>query len=166
MSKNIKETIKSLVEESINEETVIKQTKEHINNVGKNIDVFVKELNSRKDLHDKSKLEEPEFKTFVEFTPKLKNSTYGSEEYNSFIKDMAPALKHHYENNRHHPEYNSNGINGMNLIDILEMLADWHAASKRHADGDIIKSIEINKERFGISDQLYDILKNTITIFK
>jgi hypothetical protein len=37
---------------------------------------------------------------------------------------MAPALKHHYENNRHHPEHFKNNIDDMNLIDLIEMLCD------------------------------------------
>jgi hypothetical protein len=42
------------------------------------------------------------------------------------------------------------------------MLFDWKAATERHADGDIRKSIEINKERFKISEQLCDIFRNTV----
>jgi hypothetical protein len=41
------------------------------------------------------------------------------------------------------------------------MLCDWKAAGERHADGSITKSLEINKKRFGISDQLASILDNT-----
>lgn len=48
---------------------------------------------------------------------------------------------------------------------LVEMFFDWKAASERHADGDIFKSIEINKERFGLSEQLAEILKNTATRF-
>ena len=50
----------------------------------------------------------------------------------------------------------------MNLIDVIEMLCDWKAATMRHADGDIKKSIEINQKRFGYSDELKAILLNTI----
>jgi len=53
-------------------------------------------------------------------------------------------------------------VNNMNLFDLLEMIVDWLAATKRHADGDINKSIEINTERFGLSPQLVNILKNTV----
>lgn len=50
----------------------------------------------------------------------------------------------------------------MNLIDLLEMLIDWKAAGMRHADGgDIVKSIRINQERFGYSDELANFLFNT-----
>ena len=45
---------------------------------------------------------------------------------------------------------------------LIEMLADWKAASLRHANGDIFESLRINKERFQISDQLIEILENTI----
>jgi hypothetical protein len=41
------------------------------------------------------------------------------------------------------------------------MLVDWKAASERHATGDIWTSIEHNRERFGLSDQLVAILRNT-----
>jgi hypothetical protein len=42
------------------------------------------------------------------------------------------------------------------------MLCDWRAAALRHADGDIWKSIEINQKRFGYSDELKEIFKNTL----
>lgn len=41
------------------------------------------------------------------------------------------------------------------------MFFDWKAAGERHKDGNILKSIEINKDRFGMSEQLVDIFKNT-----
>jgi hypothetical protein len=54
------------------------------------------------------------------------------------------------------------GINGMTLLDLIEMICDWKAATLRHGDGDIYKSLEINAERFKYSGQLKQILKNTI----
>lgn len=97
-------------------------------------------------------------------TPKLAASTYGSDEYKQMLSQMQPALQHHYAHNRHHPEFYANGIDGMNLIDLLEMFVDWYAATRRHNDGDIYKSIEINRERFGMSDQLVQILKNSVKL--
>lgn len=99
---------------------------------------------------------------FDQFTPLLKNSTYGSEEYKKFLTEMKVGLDHHYENNSHHPEHFDNGIQGMSLFDLLEMLCDWKAATMRHADGDIHKSIEINQKRFGYSDELKKIFLNTL----
>lgn len=53
------------------------------------------------------------------------------------------------------------GITGMTLLDLVEMFCDWKAATERHADGSITKSIRINKDRFHITPQLTEILENT-----
>lgn len=79
-----------------------------------------------------------------------------------FSPGLKPAIDIHYKNNRHHPEHFANGIKDMTLLDLLEMLCDWKASSERHADGNIYRSIEINQSRFGYSDELKDILKNTV----
>jgi hypothetical protein len=111
--------------------------------------------------HDLSKLADPEKSAFDEYTPKLRACTYGSQEYEGFRRAMAPALAHHYAHNPQHPEYHPNGIRGMSLLDLIEMLADWKAATGRHADGDLSASISINQQRFGYSDELRAILTNT-----
>ena len=126
------------------------------------LQVVVCELLQRGLSHDQAKLEPPEADTFEAYTPKLRGATYGSEEYKTFLKEMAPALKHHYETYRHHPEHFPVGIHGMTLIDILEMLCDWKASSMRSNDGDIYKSLEINQKRFGYSDELKQIFVNTL----
>jgi len=137
-------------------------TLQHIKRVNELLLTAVSELLIRAGKHDSSKLESPEKELFDEYTPKLKNCTYGSEEYKEFLKGSKVALDHHYENNSHHPEHYENGVNGFDLFDLVEMLFDWKAATERHADGDIRKSIEINKERFKISEQLCDIFRNTV----
>jgi hypothetical protein len=53
------------------------------------------------------------------------------------------------------------GIDGMSLLDLIEMLCDWKAAGERHADGSMSRSLQINKERFQVSPQLQSILENT-----
>jgi hypothetical protein len=111
--------------------------------------------------HDASKLESPEKELFDTMTPKLKDCTYGSEEYKSFLKDLKPALDHHYKVNSHHPEHTDNGFSGMNLLDVLELFCDWKAASERHKNGNFQKSIEINAKRFNMDPQLVQIFENT-----
>jgi len=137
-------------------------TLQHITRVNELLMTAVSELLIRAGKHDNSKLENPEKELFDEYTPKLKQCTYGSDEYKEFLKELKVALDNHYANNSHHPEHYENGVNGFDLFDLTEMLFDWKASTERHADGDIIKSIEINKERFGLSEQLCDILRNTI----
>ena len=136
-------------------------TLRHIRRVDELLIQLATDLLERVGQHDYSKLEEPEKALFDEFTPKLRDSTYGSDEYKGFLAEMGAALQHHYEHNRHHPEHYSNGVDGMTLTDLAEMLADWKAAGERHADGDMAKSLTVQRERFGLSDQLFSILENT-----
>ena len=137
------------------------KTMRHIETVRNYLSFFVNQLIERGILHDQSKLESPEVDIFEEYTPKLRAVTYGSDEYKQFLKEMKPAVDHHYAHNRHHPEYFKNEIQGMHLIDLMEMLCDWKAAGLRHGDGDLLKSIEINQKRFGYGDELKGILINT-----
>jgi hypothetical protein len=139
----------------------IEDTKRHIEVVGNNLKLIIFHLRKRMETHDLSKMEAPEVQAFNEYTPKLADSTYGSEEYKGFLSELKPALDHHYATNRHHPEHFQEGIRGMNLVDIVEMFCDWYAATLRHNNGNIIRSIEINQERFNYSDDLKAILENT-----
>lgn len=134
----------------------------HIERVRNLLNLCVKEILDRAEKHDQSKLQSPEVELFTEYTPRLASSTFGSEEYNNCKKEMKVALDHHYANNRHHPEHFKNGIDDMSLFDLLEMLVDWKAASERHNDGNIRKSIEINGNRFNMSPQLITIFENTV----
>jgi len=143
-----------------------KDTQKHITRVDDLVQQFVVKLLKRAILHDKSKLEKEEKPYFDKYTPLLKKLTYNSPEYKDSLKKLQVALDHHYENNSHHPEHHENGIDDMDLMDICEMFFDWKAATERHEDGDIFKSLDSNKERFGLSDQLYNILKNTAKKFE
>ena len=76
------------------------------------------------------------------------------------------SLRHHYAHNRHHPEHFADGVNGMTLVDLVEMLADWKAATERTSPhGDLAESLPINGERYAIAPQLMDILTNTARHF-
>ena len=133
----------------------------HIKRVAELMAQASSELIKRANVHDNSKLESPEKELFDKFTPKLKSCTYGSDEYKEYLKELKVALDHHYLNNSHHPEHYKNGVNGFDLFDLIEMFFDWKAAGERHADGNIYKSIDINKDRFKLSKQTVNIFKNT-----
>jgi len=137
------------------------KTLRHMETVRNFIGECIRELTYRCQYHDQSKLEYPEVDIFEKFTPKLRDVKYGSEEYKKMLLEMKPAIDHHNISNRHHPEHFENGISGMNLIDLIELVCDWKAASMRNKEGDVIKSIEINQKRFGYSDELKEILLNT-----
>lgn len=137
-------------------------TYEHILQVQRHIQHVMNLLHIRALYHDQSKLNTPEVELFDELTPRLKDMTYGSEEYQKSLDELGVALDHHYEVNSHHPQHYPDGIRGMNLVDLVEMFCDWMAATQRMADGDIMKSIDINQSRFGYSDELAQILRNTV----
>lgn len=133
----------------------------HIRQVQTCLSDVILDLQVRARDHDASKLVEPEKATFDEYTPKLRDSTYGSDEYKRFLVGMGEGLAHHYKLNDHHPEHFEGGIADMDLIQLTEMLADWKAATMRHADGDLDRSIRQNAERFGYSPELERVLRHT-----
>ena len=147
---------------TIEEQATNAQTWRHIYELSKLLHRCQKNLMDRIENHDQSKLKKPEVAGFTEFTPKLKDLEYGTEAYKKNLEEMQFFIQHQYENNSHHPEHYENGVNDMSLFDVLEMLMDWWVSTKRGKNGDIHKSIDFQQERFGISDQLTQILRNTI----
>lgn len=140
------------------------ETLKHIQLVQKYIHIMIKELLDRGANHDATKLDSPELEAFTRETAKLNKLTFGSPEYSESLKALGPALDHHYSHNRHHPQHFANGIEDMNLVDIMEMFCDWCASSQRHNDGNIRKSITHNGKRFDIPDKLVKIFENTIEL--
>lgn len=143
------------------------ETIKHIHRVRYFLHEMIKELDKRAREHDLSKLENPEAETFGEYTPELAKTEYGTPEYTALLEKVRPAIEHHYSKNRHHPEYHKNGVNDMNLVDLIELLCDWKAASERNKNGNIRKSLEVNIVRYNIPLPLAKILENTIKeVFK
>lgn len=123
--------------------------------------IIISELLSRSVEHDQSKLSSPEKETYDKFIPLLQQVKYGTPEYNKLKDEMAKTgTGHHYEVNRHHPEHFENGIKDMTLIDVIEMFVDWFSASLR-SDTGFEKGLNMNKERYNMSDELYQIFVNT-----
>lgn len=148
-------------EQATNYETML-----HIQEVRNFLNKFIIELFKRGEMHDQSKLSSPELEYFTKFTSKLATTQYGGQEEAEHKKAMDTALQHHYAKNSHHPEHFADGINDMNLIDIVEMFFDWLSATKRSYNGNIRKSIDHNANRFQMSPQLVKIFKNTVDLFE
>jgi hypothetical protein len=136
----------------------------HIRKVQGALDHVIGNLKARAASHDSSKFAEPEKSAFDQATPKLKHLVYGSDQYRAALREIKPALNHHYANNDHHPEhYDYDGVLGMSLMAIIEMLADWKAAGERHEPPTgINQSIAINSVRFKIPAYLTQIFYNTV----
>jgi Family of unknown function (DUF5662) len=129
---------------------------QHSRRVGELLGDAIHDLVDRSTSHDLSKLEEPEFSTYNKFVPRLRATTFGSAEYNEIRATMGEGLQHHYEHNSHHPEHHENGVEGMTLGDLTEMLANWIATGNS-----LDASIEVGRQRFGLDTQLVQILWNT-----
>lgn len=143
------------------------ETYKHVKRVGHFINLFVKELIDRSEHHDDSKFQEPELSGFARNTSRLAEVQYGTQEYKDMLKspEIKATVEHHYSKNRHHTEHWPKGIEDMNLVDVLELLADWRAATERNKAGNIRTSIEENSQKYNISPQLRKILENTVRDF-
>ncbi len=126
------------------------------------MNVMAEELSERSLEHDASKLEEKELPHFAKYTSKLEGMKFDSAEYQFYRDKLKPALDHHYAKNRHHPQHFKSGIQGMTLMDLMEMMCDWLASTKRNKDGNIYVSLERCQKDFKYSDELKQIFRNTV----
>ena len=126
------------------------------------------EVIRRGNQHDASKYDPEEFPIYAEMTDEFQHHPFGSVGYENAKEAIKPASEHHFRHNRHHPEHFGNGIDGMNLVDLLEMVCDWKSATLNNPDrpGDLTKSIQIATEKYKISPQLAKILYNTAVDFE
>jgi len=147
------------------EEDYMNETKLHIKKVQVYMLYVTDELERRARCHDASKLCDPEKSIFIENTPNYKRVTYGTKAYREHLSRVQKAIDHHYAHNSHHPEHYPDGIRGMNLLDVVEMFVDWFAVSEQNHN-DLNKVIKLNKQRFGYSDDLEQILLNTVPLLK
>jgi hypothetical protein len=135
-------------------------TQQHIYEVRELLHRVALALIERGRWHDSSKFTLPEKTAYDRVTPKLKGVAYGSDEYTKVVAELGDALKHHYANNSHHPEHYPDGIAGMDLLDVVEMVCDWVVAGRRNEDQEV--NMMANIVRFRIQPQLVSILTRTV----
>lgn len=100
--------------------------------------------------HDASKFRLDEFNGFVQINRIAREHEYGSEEYRKSLREHKDVIGLHFSRNRHHPEHHEHGIGDMSLIDLIEMVCDWKAASVTYGQTSLEKSLEIQIKRFGL----------------
>lgn len=128
---------------------------------------MIQDLMNRGVDHDNSKFDDDEFPGLIAAMEDIKKYPYGTPEYEEMRKKHAKPFTAHYKKNRHHPEFHPNGIDDMNLVDLIEMICDWKAASMRAENGgNIYNSIKIATEKYNPSPQLVKILENTAKAYK
>jgi hypothetical protein len=129
---------------------------------------FVSDLQERAMVHDDSKFGADEFPIYASMMDEFAANPFGTTGYFRAKDAIKDATARHFKANRHHPEHFENGVDGMTLVDILEMLADWKAATLNHPEkpGCMIRSLDYGVKKYHISPQLATILLNTIRHYK
>lgn len=118
-------------------------------------------LNIRAVFHDQSKYSDEEL-GLVLGKSYYDSLEYMSDEERNALDLVQPALEHHYANNSHHPEFYEDGILGMSLLDLIELMCDWKAASETSGKNSSFEnSIAFGRERFEIPPELVIIIENT-----
>jgi hypothetical protein len=139
----------------------------HSQRVGEHLVQIIKGLLDRSWRHDRSKTVEPELSFVNRWQPRFDNVAYGSAAWDQLRREQMAedGQRYHFEANRHHPEHFPNGINDMTLVDVVELLCDWKAASERTGAGNLPKSLAVNAKRYEMSAQLLQIMVNTAMEF-
>jgi hypothetical protein len=143
------------------------KTVAHVTRIRHLIALCIDKLNNKSAHHDDSKFTELELSYLAKIEEKVYkegNAPFASPEYNERKKLLQPMLEHHYRNNSHHPEHFENGVNGMDLFDVVEMFCDWKAASERGEESSM--NLQHACEKYKIDSQLKEILYNTAKNFK
>ena len=136
----------------------------HISSVRRRVTLVCAALMNRAITHDNSKYSEKELNAHISMADEMDGIKYGTDAYYAIKRKYESLSAEHFANNRHHPEHHPNGIDDMNLVDVIEMLCDWLTGSE-NTGTPVERSLEINEERYNVSPQLMKLLRNTIRDF-
>jgi len=150
-------------------------TRKHQQAVAELLISFAKRLLDRATKHDASKLEEPERSHYIEPVYALNTGevAYGSDRYKELTNQMGAGWEHHKFTNDHHIEffepYSVQTLNdpfrALDLFALVEMLADWIAASYRRGNN-AVDALKFLKEKHKMDEQLEAIIRNTLPIME
>lgn len=154
-----------------------KRTNDHIDRVRKNLvkmegyrGLSLDHLKDRGDRHDISKFSKIEKIPYVwlSWFYKCKKENIPFKYPSGVEEKVNSASEIHVRSNRHHPEAHEDihGIDGMSLMDIVEMVCDWTAMSQEYgqdggsskgwADKNVGSKWKFNE---GNTDLIYDVIK-------
>jgi hypothetical protein len=143
-------------------QTAREATKLHIQRVAQLMASAARQLMERGENHDRSKFDKEELIPLQKMQDLINaegQAEYGTPEYKRRTDLLGEMTAHHYANNSHHPQHYINGVNGMDLFDVIEMFFDWKAAGER--GGESCMNLSESFRRFGFSSQLTSIFQNT-----
>lgn len=137
-------------------------TRNHIARVSELLGEAAVELIRRGAAHDRSKFEPIELVPLAHMQALIDAegpAQFGTPEYKRRTDLLGEMIAHHRANNSHHPEYYPNGVEGMDLFDVIEMFFDWKAASERGED--VCMRLGPACDKYGITGPLRGIIYNT-----
>ncbi len=150
-------------------------TRKHQQLVAERLITCAKRLLDKAVEHDASKFSDTEKKHYIEPVWELntKDVEFGSDDYKRLTAMMGDGWAHHCFHNSHHPEnvqltmpeFSGDPFSGMDLFDLMEMLCDWIAASKRRGNSPHLAFAQM-EEKFGLSHQTRCILGNTLGLLE
>ena len=129
------------------------------------LSTVARELISRGRHHDNSTLGSPELEIYHRHFNEYRMYKFGDPRRDEVMNHMAEAIGHHFQYNDHHPEHFDNGINDMNLIQLMQFTAAIMSWSEQE-QVDIFELLPIIRDKCGMSDQVYQLIQNTITEIK
>jgi len=163
------------VTENIKELYYDADTRKHQQTVAKILIACAMKMLKRATEHDASKLEEPEKSHYIDPVYHLNTEEvpYGSERYKELTAQMGGGWDHHKMNNDHHIEFFepyavqtlNDPIRALDLFALMEMLADWIAASQRRGN-DPWEALKFMEKKHPVDEQLSAIIRNTLAMME
>lgn len=125
--------------------------------------LFATEILNRANIHDESKLQEPELSGWIEMDKKPRYK-YGTKKYFEKLKKFEWLFKLHWSKNRHHPEYWKIHKNdkSRDAVDLLETLCDWLAYKDKLSYKEAVKIVKQQSKRYETSKELQMYVLNTL----
>lgn len=150
-------------------------TRKHQQLVAGLLILCAKKLLDRAVKHDASKLQEPERSYYIDpvYALNTEEVPYGSARYQELTKQMGQGWDHHKLTNDHHIEFFipysvqtlNDPIRALDLFALIEMLADWIAASRRR-DNNSAMALDYMKKKYPVDEQLEAIILNTLAMME
>ncbi|EAS02911.1 hypothetical protein TTHERM_00492640 (macronuclear) [Tetrahymena thermophila SB210] len=147
------------------------RTAEHINRVKNNMilmegyqNLDIQSLIKRGEIHDQSKLAEPERQGYIWLTWWHYCKKQGINfDYPEGAQDLVQlSVDHHLKSNLHHPECHQKS-NDMSWLDIVEMVCDWTAMSQEYNQGSCLSYVQQNIQKWHFNEQKTKDIFDTIS---
>ena len=123
----------------------------HIMTVQSRMRAIARRILNRADSHDLSKFAPDELGGMIEIDAIAEESGLNSPQYMEAIK--GPAIGLHRSRHSHHPEFHSDGIKDMSLLDLIEMVCDWKAANQVRGHPEGRQSVNMMIRRLELKDE-------------